>query len=40
MDKGQDKIANPMRYIQEIPYAAVTIWGGTTGRNASPMSLV
>lgn len=31
---------HPARYNHEMPYAAVTIAGGTTGRNASPMSLV
>ena len=40
MDKEQKKRTNPMRYIQEIPYAAETIPGGTIGRKASPMSLV
>lgn len=30
---------SPIKYAQEIPYAAVTTAGGTTGRNASPMSL-
>ena len=30
----------PARYNQEVPYAAVTTQGGTTGRKASPTSLV
>jgi hypothetical protein len=28
-----------MRYAQEMPYAAVTTIGGTTGLKASPTSL-
>lgn len=32
--------AYPIKYIQLIPYAAVTANGGTMGRNASPTSLV
>ena len=31
---------HPRRYAQDTPYAAVTTHGGTTGRNASPTSLV
>jgi hypothetical protein len=34
------EVAHPARYIQETPYAAVTAQGGTTGRKASPTSLV